>query len=101
VNVEHLQLMTPADHTRLHRSELVIVRNGNSLKTHCVHGHEFTPENTYITSAGHRRCQACHRRSALQAKQRAPEHVREINRRATKRYLAKKRAAARMAEGQS
>jgi len=28
--------------------------------THCVEGHEFTPENTYITpSTGHRKCRAC------------------------------------------
>jgi hypothetical protein len=30
-------------------------------KTHCVHGHEFTPENTYITKDGARGCRTCHR----------------------------------------
>lgn len=29
------------------------------LKTHCRHGHEFTPENTLIDSAGKRVCRAC------------------------------------------
>jgi hypothetical protein len=29
------------------------------LKTHCIKGHEFTPENTYITPQGWRNCRAC------------------------------------------
>lgn len=33
----------------------------NSLKTHCKHGHEFTPENTYITPKGYRYCRECKR----------------------------------------
>lgn len=28
-------------------------------KTHCVHGHEFTPENTYLRPTGGRRCRTC------------------------------------------
>lgn len=28
---------------------------------YCKHGHEFTPQNTYITTAGHRQCRECHR----------------------------------------
>lgn len=31
----------------------------NSRKTHCIRGHEFTSENTRITSAGRRNCRAC------------------------------------------
>jgi hypothetical protein len=34
----------------------------NAAKTHCAHGHEYTPENTYLhPSTGHRRCRACAR----------------------------------------
>lgn len=33
----------------------------NARKTHCVHGHEFTPENTRICSRGWRACKACER----------------------------------------
>ena len=28
-------------------------------KTHCKHGHPFSPENTYYTPDGHRRCRTC------------------------------------------
>jgi len=30
-------------------------------RTHCRKGHEYTPENTYWTSAGDRQCRACAR----------------------------------------
>jgi len=32
-------------------------------KTHCKHGHEFTPENTYAQTGGGRGCRACKRES--------------------------------------
>lgn len=28
-------------------------------RTHCRHGHEYTPENTYLDPRGFRRCRAC------------------------------------------
>ena len=31
----------------------------NAEKTHCVHGHEYTEENTYRCPKGWRRCRAC------------------------------------------
>jgi hypothetical protein len=31
----------------------------NALKTHCKHGHEFTPENTFTQHGGGRGCIAC------------------------------------------
>lgn len=30
-------------------------------KTHCRHGHEFTPENSYFSPAGVRSCRTCYR----------------------------------------
>lgn len=29
------------------------------MKTHCVHGHEYTPENSLVNSAGNRYCRTC------------------------------------------
>jgi Recombination endonuclease VII len=28
-------------------------------KSHCVHGHEFSPDNTIVDDRGYRRCRAC------------------------------------------
>jgi hypothetical protein len=33
----------------------------NENKTHCIHGHEFTEENTYYRSTGGRLCKVCNR----------------------------------------
>lgn len=33
-------------------------------KTHCIHGHAYTPENTYVTPAGARQCRLCNQRRA-------------------------------------
>lgn len=38
-------------------------------KTHCKHGHEYTPENTYICPKGNRSCLIC--RGAAEARRRA------------------------------
>ena len=46
----------------------------NAVKTHCKHGHEFTPANTRIDRRGYRFCRACAVRF-------------------TREYLARKRAA--------
>ena len=34
--------------------------NGNSIKTHCKYGHEFTEANTSVNKHGHRNCRTCH-----------------------------------------
>lgn len=33
----------------------------NASKTICIHGHEFTAENTALKTTGYRRCAECHR----------------------------------------
>jgi len=40
----------------------------NAKKTHCPQGHEFTPDNTYLTKKNQRNCNAC---NVMRARQRA------------------------------
>lgn len=57
VNPRHLRLLPHDENARLQRS---------ALRTHCVNGHEFTPENTIIRSRGgdgRRDCRICQRES--------------------------------------
>jgi hypothetical protein len=37
----------------------------NAAKTHCCHGHPFSPDNTYVNPKGGRECRTCHRKHAL------------------------------------
>jgi HNH endonuclease len=53
VNPAHLEPVTHAENAR--RGE---PSRHNARKTHCKHGHEFTPENTY-RRGGRRYCRAC------------------------------------------
>lgn len=54
----------------------------NAGKTHCIHGHEFTPENTYTNPGGKRGCKTCARRRAAERDQsRNTEYMREYRRR--------------------
>ena len=60
VNPDHLEPVT--------RRENVLRGEGpaklgllNGAKTHCKHGHPFTPENTYYRPSGGRACRTCSR----------------------------------------
>jgi HNH endonuclease len=55
-NPEHLEMVTRAQHSALHRGNL-IGRDG--LSDRCGKGHQFTPENTYIRTGGARVCRKC------------------------------------------
>ncbi len=58
-------------------NRLDIVRNGNDPngnKTHCLRGHPFSADNTYL-NAGRRHCRQCH-------------HIHEVAYRARKRAVA-------------
>jgi hypothetical protein len=48
----------------------------NSDKTHCDHGHKYTPENTYLRPTGGRDCMECRRRRQLEYKQRQQQNLR-------------------------
>ena len=58
VNPGHLEAVTSAENT--HRSPIAPAAI-NARKTHCIHGHEFTEENTRITPKGTRMCRTCAR----------------------------------------
>ena len=43
-------------------------RAAKGPKTHCVHGHEYTPENTHV-SGGRRFCRTCNRAQQLRRRE--------------------------------
>ena len=51
VNPDHLQAVTRDEH----------VQTTVARRTTCMYGHEFTPDNTYITRTGARSCRTCTR----------------------------------------
>jgi hypothetical protein len=51
VNYTHVEPVT-------HR---VNAQRRGARRTHCVNGHEFTVENTYVKSTGQRQCRTCNR----------------------------------------
>lgn len=58
VNPDHLEAVTHRINTLRGTAPTAV----NAARTHCVNGHEFTTDNTYITpSRGRRECRTCHR----------------------------------------
>lgn len=55
VNPKHLRLVTPSTNSRENSVSFAAV---NAAKTHCIHGHEFTGENTHVTG-NERHCKTC------------------------------------------
>lgn len=55
VNPAHLEPVTPAEN----------VRRGAACITHCPHGHAYTPQNSYFTPRGFRRCRTCRSADAV------------------------------------
>jgi hypothetical protein len=66
VNPTHLEPVTPRENAL--RGETLPA--ANSLKTHCIHGHPFTAENTMPNTRGGRKCRTCHRETQRRADQR-------------------------------
>lgn len=60
VNPSHLEVVTPQENT-LRGDTIAAMHNA---KTHCIHGHEFNIENTYIDRNGNRHCRVCERRDS-------------------------------------
>ena len=59
-NPGHMQETT--NHANLLRGGTLAAEN--ATKTACVHGHEFTPENTFLRTGGKRECRQCMRSRA-------------------------------------
>ncbi len=62
VNPAHLEAVTPRENSL--RSQSFAAQNAR--KTHCLNGHEFTPENTYRApkAPSYRKCLFCCRKKA-------------------------------------
>ena len=48
-------------------------------QTHCKHGHEFTPENTYIARNGTRHCRACAKEHERKRGPRGTDYWKKVN----------------------
>lgn len=89
VNPDHLEPVTPRENSR---------RGMNATKTHCVNGHERTPENTYTRKNGRARCARCHTAQEMERRHRryAERDLRIVER--EERKGGEKRAGAGPAE---
>lgn len=57
VNPAHLEVVTPLENQLRIPNGIIAI---NAAKTHCIHGHEFTPENTIVYADGRKRgCRTC------------------------------------------
>jgi hypothetical protein len=56
VRVDHLEVVTNREN--ILRSDGITATHAR--KTHCLRGHEFTPDNTLANAHGGRRCRTCH-----------------------------------------
>lgn len=80
VNPEHLEIVTPREN--MARS---LNQGARALREDkCIHGHDYTVENTYYSPRGYRRCRACMR---IKDRKRAGTLKRRLSHRlASRRY---------------
>lgn len=69
VNPWHLEPVTQKVNVQRGRAAEVM-RSWRSGATHCIRGHEFSPENTRVRSNGSRACKTCHRVADREKKRR-------------------------------
>lgn len=71
VNPEHLEAVSQSVNVRRGQAgEMSALRA--QTRTHCPHGHKFTPENTYHAPDG-RRCKECRREASRRCKMKKRE----------------------------
>lgn len=87
VNPDHLRVVTPREN--VHAEGSTSVAKSKAAQTHCVNGHELTPENVQIRSNGTRLCLPCNRRRKREGYYRH----REKRLAAVKAYAQRKRQA--------
>lgn len=68
------------------------------MNSHCIHGHAFTPENTYWHMArkdgyAHRQCKACKKRSTRLCYRNNESYRERTKQKARDRHYAKRAAA--------
>lgn len=62
-HASNLEYMSRADNMR-HARDIGLIGQRTATyvpRSHCLRGHEFTPENTHVESNGARRCRVCER----------------------------------------
>ena len=79
VNPDHLEVVTNEENLR--RGAGYGIRNG--MRSTCIHGHEYTPENTYIDPKGGIRCRQCARESRAKRDPNAARKRRAAQRKAS------------------
>lgn len=67
--IDHLEQVTHAENIRRGTWGHVLHQRRRE-QTHCVHGHEYTPENTIIRKRGWRKCRTCARQQDRDRKRR-------------------------------
>jgi len=67
VNPDHLEPVTRSENQKrsYHRGRV----GGQSKKTHCKQGHQYSGDNLYLMPNGHRRCKECHRQEQSRQRQ--------------------------------
>jgi hypothetical protein len=92
IKIEQREIEIPLSARRLEGRPATARKSGG---THCVRGHEYTPENTYVTSRGSRTCRACQRLARKAYAERNPEKHAEMQKaRARRRYWERKEEVA-------
>jgi hypothetical protein len=65
VNPDHLEPVTRKENTLRGIGASAV----HARKTHCKHGHAFTPDNVYVRRGNTRDCRTCHRARERDARQ--------------------------------